>query len=685
MAPLGVSLRDLEERFAGRALAWAGGLALVAAAIFFLSLAFSRGWISEPVRVLIGLGAAVAALVLGAVFLDRRNALMGNVVTAVGLGIASVSLMAATRLYGLIPPELGLLGALVVAIAAAATAIRFDSREVAAFGLIAALIAPPLVDAPPTTLTLAFVAAILVGTTAIALFRSWPLLPAVAFVLAAPQLAAWLLAEPAPVEGLVVLGGFWLLNVVAAAGEEIRVRRDDLRPATALLVVANAAFLIWGGFVVLDGDLAPMRGAFTLVAALAHLALGGWMLRRQGLDHLFANLVAGTGVALLALAALVQLGASVVPVAWAAEAVALTWLAVRRRHGWSALAAAVLGGLAVAHLVVVEYPFSQLDDVLAAETAPGAGGATLSLIGVVVAIAVAAAIIPVRWIRSALLGIAILVVAWAAPFTVAGPELIGVWAVLLPLGVMLDAWLARTHGGRDARRARSRPRRPDPGHGGRGRRLVDRGPVRAGRPAVAGPVGDHHAAQPAVHGRSRAVVGALLAGTALAAAVWTPLVLVRRVAIGAAIVAAAAVVPVEVYADGVSVLWVGLAALAVLVASRDARAGSAFTGLAATLMAGAVIVAFAIVAPPQRLVVVDAAEVSVPLLPLWFAAFAAIGLGLLAAPRHAPLRRWTTWLALGAGATFVYAVSVAIVGVFQGHGRRARPRPRSWPSRRRSR
>ena len=46
-----ISLKDLEERFAGRALAWVGGIALVAAAIFFLSLAFSRGWITEPMRV----------------------------------------------------------------------------------------------------------------------------------------------------------------------------------------------------------------------------------------------------------------------------------------------------------------------------------------------------------------------------------------------------------------------------------------------------------------------------------------------------------------------------------------------------------------------------------------------------------------------------------------------------------
>ena len=50
-----ISLKDLEERFAGRALAWIGGIALVAAAIFFLSLAFSRGWITEPMRVAIGL------------------------------------------------------------------------------------------------------------------------------------------------------------------------------------------------------------------------------------------------------------------------------------------------------------------------------------------------------------------------------------------------------------------------------------------------------------------------------------------------------------------------------------------------------------------------------------------------------------------------------------------------------
>ena len=41
--------------------------------------------------------------------------------------------MAATRIYGLVPPEVGLLGALIAASAAAAIAVRFDARSVAAY------------------------------------------------------------------------------------------------------------------------------------------------------------------------------------------------------------------------------------------------------------------------------------------------------------------------------------------------------------------------------------------------------------------------------------------------------------------------------------------------------------------------------------------------------------------------
>ena len=47
-------------------MAWIGGFALVAAAVFFLSLAFSRGWITEELRVVVGLVAGGGALSVGA-------------------------------------------------------------------------------------------------------------------------------------------------------------------------------------------------------------------------------------------------------------------------------------------------------------------------------------------------------------------------------------------------------------------------------------------------------------------------------------------------------------------------------------------------------------------------------------------------------------------------------------------
>lgn len=438
-----ISLRDLEERFAGRALAWVGGLALVAAAVFFLSLAFSRGWVTEPMRVVIGLVGGVAAFGGGTTFLVRGGRLMGNVLTAVGIGIISVALFAATRLYSLVPPEAGLAGALLVAVAAAVIAVRLDVREVAALGLVAALVAPPVVGASPTLLTLGFVAVTLVGTTAIALFRSWRWLPPIAFVLAAPQLASWLMGEAVEGQALVALAGFWLVNVVAAAGEEVRVQRDDLRPSSATLVLANGTFLLWGGFVTLHGDLEMWRGVFLASASAAHLLLGAWFLRRQGLEHLFGNLVAGTGVALLTIAAFVQLGAPAVPLAWALEAAALAWLAVRRRHRWSAVAATALGTLVVGHLLLLEYPFwwFGLPSGQGFET-PFLHAEAGSLGAVVLALAAAIVVVPVRWIRSSLLALGVLLAVHAVTFELRGPWLAAALVGLALAGLALDRVVA---------------------------------------------------------------------------------------------------------------------------------------------------------------------------------------------------------------------------------------------------
>ena len=348
---ISLSLADLEARLTGRALAWVGGLALVLGAIFFLSLAFSRGWIGNEARVIIGLVAGALSLGIGALFMDRGNRLLGHVLTPVGLAVISISLVGATRLYDIIPVEVGPLVALGSAIAAAAIAIRANSPIVAAFGLIAVLAAPPLLGAPPDFVTLAFVAAVLVGTTAVALWRSWPWLPTIAFLLAAPQVAVWITGRPDPLVGIVGIGLFWFINLLAAAGEEVRRHRDDLSASSTTVMLANAAFLLWAGFTLLDGDLALHRGPFLVLIAMAHLAVGLAFIRRDGDGDLFGLLTIGTGLAALAMSAPVHFGAPAIPIAWTAEAAALAWVAARRGHPYSALVAGVLFVLAGGYLI----------------------------------------------------------------------------------------------------------------------------------------------------------------------------------------------------------------------------------------------------------------------------------------------------------------------------------------------
>ncbi|HUG13451.1 MAG TPA: DUF2339 domain-containing protein, partial [Thermomicrobiales bacterium] len=330
---------DLEELLSGRVLALVGGLAILVGAVFFLSLAFSRDWIGPGGRVLIGVAASAVMLGGGAWFFERRERVFGHVLLAVGLAVMSLSLFAATNFYDLVAIEVGLLGAMASAAIAAVVAIRSRSQVVAGYGLVAVLAAPPVLGADPSLSVIAFIAVALVATAAISLYHSWSWLPMGAFLLTAPQLGDWLAGDAPIAWGLVALGGFWLIHAVAAGGEEFRLRTNDLRPTSATLLTANAVFAVWAGFTVLDGEREGWRGLFLVVLGIAHVGLATFFLRREGERHPFGLLAAGSGIAALSVAVPVQLGGEVVPMIWAAEAVALTWVYARRGHLFSAGAA----------------------------------------------------------------------------------------------------------------------------------------------------------------------------------------------------------------------------------------------------------------------------------------------------------------------------------------------------------
>jgi uncharacterized membrane protein len=353
---------DLEDLLGGRVLAWVGGSAVLLGVVFFLVMAVSRGWIDEPTRVVLAFLGSTALVALGLVLYERQGQTQASL-AAVGTGIAALyaSLTAATTLYDLVSPVLGLAVAGLVGATATAIAVRWSSPVVAGIGIVGALLSPVLVEAGVGGEALTFMAVALVAAVAVLLWQRWDWLAAAAFLVSAPQLAAW--ADDGSNDlGLVlaVLVAFWLLYMVAAVGYELRVPTEALRSSSALLVLANVALIAGLGWFVLD-DRGHGNGATAWILALAavHLALGiGVLDRVKSRD--FGGLTLALAIGLSALGFALALDGPALVAGWAAHSVGLAWLAGRYAEPRAALGALAFLALAAVHVLSIEAPLESL-------------------------------------------------------------------------------------------------------------------------------------------------------------------------------------------------------------------------------------------------------------------------------------------------------------------------------------
>jgi uncharacterized membrane protein len=673
-----ISIADLETLFAGRLLAVVGGLALLIGVIFFLGLAFSRAWIGPELRVALGLVVGTALFSVGARFLlqptNRTREMLALVLVAVGLAVVSLGLFAASRLYALVAPEVAVGGALLAASLAAAVSIRARSQLVAGFGLVAVLAAPPVMGASATLLTIVFLGAALIGTTAICLYLPWRWLPTVAFLLSFPQLGLYVSDYPNLAVGLAAVVVYWGLNVLSAAGEEVRRPSQQLSPTSATLLVATAAFTTWAGFQLLSGAAEPWRGLFLLGEAAAHLTLGAWFLARNGEQHPFGMLVFGSGVAALTLAIPVQLGANWVPMAWAAEAVALAWVYARREHRYAGAVAAILGALALGHLLFVEYtviafaspapsgiPFVNPDGFALAfvTLAAAAAIALLQRIGERVGVAAAMVLVFALVLSGELSGIplvagyGVLTAAailaerrWAqVPIRVELRSLAGPWATSLALGeraLYASGALAAFLGLRVA--------------------VVDYLPAwifgRELEPFS-------QAAEPLPFWDERTVVVSIVAATALAIGFGAGDRIYRWVGCVAAAVAVAYLMPFEVTAAWSVVAWLALALLLHILGSRWQPDATVRPFASYAFALAAAIETLVVVAPPDRLVVraVEAAEPAI--LNGGMLAVAALTAAFVARAFLPPRTMDARIAGILAGAAGVYLLSIGTIDLFQ--------------------
>jgi uncharacterized membrane protein len=376
---------DLEDLLGGRVLAWAGGVAVFLAAVFFLVMAVRNGWIDEPTRVVLAfVGSTI--LLLGGVWLYESKGQTDAAVAAVAAALAALyaSDTTATNVYHLVSPTVGLVLAALVAVAGTVIAVRWSSQVVAAIGIVGALLAPPLVGAGTSASSLAFMAIALAGAVGVLIWRRWGWLAVTAYVVSAPQAAVWLYSERDRRLGvaLLVAGLFWALYVVAALGYELRVPTAALRLSSASLLFMNAAATAFGGWRMLH-DAGNGFGATTWVigVAVAHVALGIGSLRGR-ISREIGVLLAAVGAALAAVGLALALDGPALVAGWAAEGVLLAWVASRTRDRRGYLGSAAFLALAAGHVLQFEAPPRAL-----AYGLESLGAATVGLAIVAVALA----------------------------------------------------------------------------------------------------------------------------------------------------------------------------------------------------------------------------------------------------------------------------------------------------------
>jgi uncharacterized membrane protein len=267
---------DLEDLVGGRVLAWVGGLAVLLGLVFLFALAISNGWIDETARVVIAAVGSGGLLALG-VWLHESKARTDAALASVATGISGLflTITVAAQVYGIVPQLLAVVFAVGAGVIATALAVRWESRGIAALGILGALGAPVLADVAGDGGTMLILFAALASAAGVLLWQKWDWLALAAFVVATPQWIVFVIGGPPVLEQLAVLIGFGALGVAVAVGHDVRVRAERLRSSSAYLLALNAIVVSavgWGTLTYFAGESA---GHVWLAGmALAHIGVG---------------------------------------------------------------------------------------------------------------------------------------------------------------------------------------------------------------------------------------------------------------------------------------------------------------------------------------------------------------------------------------------------------------------------
>ncbi|HZU13675.1 MAG TPA: DUF2339 domain-containing protein [Chloroflexota bacterium] len=344
---------EWEALIGGRWLNRIGAVALILGMAFFLKYAIDNNWISEPIRV--GIGLAVGLSLLEGARRTYRKALPIFAQGLVGAGLATLylSLYAASTLYHLIPTPVALVAMGAVTALAFAQALYYNSLAVAVLAWMGGFATVPLLGLSTSDEAgvIGYVCLLVAGMLGIVARRDdWFVLEPLAMAATYVIYFGWYVQQGESVPTLtaaIALSLFWIL-FFASDVWRIVTRRTTCAGLRHVLGSANAAVYL-GGMAPLIANGSRM-GLFCLALGTVHLAAILFGKRRLTADRLDARYVL-TAIILAVVATPLLTSGFLVPMLWSVEALVLLAAGVRWKLWYAWWPAVWLYGIAIVILL----------------------------------------------------------------------------------------------------------------------------------------------------------------------------------------------------------------------------------------------------------------------------------------------------------------------------------------------
>jgi uncharacterized membrane protein len=233
---------DWESLIGVKLFSWIAGIALVLAALFFLSYSVEHGWLSPPVRASLGLATGMILLLVCELRVARNYAFTANAMDGAGIAILYATLFAMHALWHLLPASAVFVLMLIVTAIAVLLSIRRDSVFIALLGLVGGFATPALLSTgenKPVAL-FSYLLLLNVGLLWVAIQRRWPLLTALSVVCTVIYEWSWIGKYLTVSQLPLAVSIFVLLAAAAAASLWMRRRADEAQRRFDFAAISSA-------------------------------------------------------------------------------------------------------------------------------------------------------------------------------------------------------------------------------------------------------------------------------------------------------------------------------------------------------------------------------------------------------------------------------------------------------------